>query len=188
MTHGNDVNQFTQSVERVHHAVVADADPPETLAALEFLASGRPRLDRERFNLRENSLNQLRREFLEFLASGSAQSDGVLSHEVSPHESNAVSQRPEIRAAHVRADAPAGNRKSLPTDPHTSSDQSRRRSSAPDHQQGIALRSCPHCRNCRSKCQTLRGKSNKVNGCHRSHLHMITANAIATNSEISFSY
>ena len=85
MTHGNDINQFTQSVERVYHAVVTDADTPEILAALEFFASGRPRLDRERFNLRKNSLNQLRREFLEFLASGSAQSDGVLSHEVFRH-------------------------------------------------------------------------------------------------------
>ena len=68
VTHGNDVNQFTQRVERVHHTVVADADAPEILATLEFLTSSWARLGRERFNLRENSFDQLRREFLEFLA------------------------------------------------------------------------------------------------------------------------
>ncbi len=55
--HSNDVNQCPHVIERVHYAVVTDADTPEIVAALEFLAPGRSRLGRKRFNLWENSLD-----------------------------------------------------------------------------------------------------------------------------------
>src|ERR1041385_6508649 len=123
MTHGNDVYRCTGIIHRVHHTVITRANTPEVPPAFEFLATCWPRLTGQRLDFQENAFHHLARKFFQFLASGTAEGNGVLSHGVSPNESVVASRSPRIRAAHERAGEPAGHRRSPPRHPHVSSGQ-----------------------------------------------------------------
>jgi hypothetical protein len=61
MTNGNYVNRPTPIVQQVDHPVIAKANAPEILPALEFLTSGRSRLGSQRLNLWKEPFDQLGR-------------------------------------------------------------------------------------------------------------------------------
>jgi len=66
----------------VDDAVIANADAPLLLATFEFLASGGAWFGCERFQLWKDALNELCREFFEFLAGAGFEFDRILSHAV----------------------------------------------------------------------------------------------------------
>jgi hypothetical protein len=57
MPHGGDVHDTLVIVHGIDHSMFANADAPKVLFSLQFPTSGRARLFRQSFYLRENSLD-----------------------------------------------------------------------------------------------------------------------------------
>ncbi len=68
MADGRDINNMGAVINAVEHPVISDANAPEKIITLKFLATGWPWIGCERVNFRKDSLDRLGRELFQLLA------------------------------------------------------------------------------------------------------------------------
>ncbi len=116
MANYRNVNCPGKIINRINHAVIADTQPPEIFLSMKLDNAGRSRVSGQQFNLCENPIRNIIGKPLQFLARGTGEADGVISHSA---WILAVAGRMRVsRAARGRAPWPAACRKNPPKATH----------------------------------------------------------------------
>ncbi len=103
MPDGDDVHGALAVVYDINHAIVADADSPKILLALQLSTSGGSRFFSQSLYLRKDSTNDLCLERFEFLPRRAGESDRVVSHRAFPVGASVFSRRRGILSAQEHA-------------------------------------------------------------------------------------
>src|SRR5208282_3036002 len=114
----------------VHHAVVAHADSPFVVAALQLFAARRAGIACQRLQPSGDTRNDLVGETLQFFLCARLHFHAVASHEASPVSPGLLLLCRAECPFHAGATGKPGRPGCLPTAPRAFSDQSRRRSCA----------------------------------------------------------
>jgi hypothetical protein len=80
MANRNDVHELPFIVDRIHYPILADSNPPEMALPSQFAAAPGTWLFRQRFDPRQNSVDERRLQLFQFSSSRARKCDGVLSH------------------------------------------------------------------------------------------------------------
>jgi len=103
MTDYGNVNHPGKVVYRIDHTVIADTNPPEIFLSMKFDVTDGPRIFCQGFNLRQNSASDVARQSLQFLARGTSEADGIISHSAGISISTDAGPIRDSRAVHERA-------------------------------------------------------------------------------------
>ena len=118
MAHGADIHDTCVVIDRIDHAIIADADTPEVSGSLELRASGWSGVRCQGLNTRDNTLRYTGVQAFELPAGRPSKYDGVFSHsDAAAGDPILVSSRfPVILVVRMHGVSLAPDRRSLPTD------------------------------------------------------------------------
>jgi hypothetical protein len=80
MTNHRNVNCLGKIINRINHAIIADAHPPKIFLSVKFDDADRSRISGQRFNFRQNPFSKIAGNSFQFLPRGTGEADGVISH------------------------------------------------------------------------------------------------------------